>query len=456
MKVYLYAFLLIVSASCKKADENTASLPPPVQQLETTSDSVPTSASNNSGGQRAPSDESRSASAKNISTESKKADAKVQSGNSPSKTKREGSQLKTKSDSSQPASSEDSNSKAKLSPEVVPPLKSDSPQETLPPAEAVKQDKPVLTPNAVSVVKLQVDDKKELKHLEDEFDLQDFDLKRKFSPTIYHTPILFMKENTCKAEDRVPMRVYTGEGSQNLSVCKEKIYDECVRQGACIVGYQACNGSECRNHTYYLNYKKGPAQQAKFKVYDFKNCPLGLGSNPQVCLDSFYSVAADARLLKVGSVIYVPAVRGLRLPDGSSHNGFFVVRDRGGAIKDRGATARFDFFIGTDSWQNTRNPLVRLRFSDQKTKFSFYIVRGATAELIRVQRNYPEMPEVKRTSTFQRINTVLKKMKEAVEKNSVQTSDKEASDSALEKKPSDDKPAASTASPQAAVPFKAK
>ena len=102
-------------------------------------------------------------------------------------------------------------------------------------------------------------------------------------------------------------------------------------------------------------------------------------------------MAADLRVLKVGSVIYVPAARGINLPDGTLHSGFFVVRDRGSAIKNNGDLARFDFFIGTDSWRNTSNPFVKLRFSDKGAKFSYYVVRGATAELIRLQRNFPRL-----------------------------------------------------------------
>jgi hypothetical protein len=423
MKIYLSAILVFLLAACSKVGDSQEKNLPVRPQMGAqsgppSSDGQQVQSSGSGKDQTSQTEESRKPS--NESGQPAKTDSKSEK----SKTEKAPSGAPTELTSGAPTEAA-SGAPTELASGAPTEVASGAPSAAAVKAEETKEEKKAqtelkaeLTPNSVQVVKLNPEEKKELKNIQDEFDLQDFDKKRRFSPTIYHTPILFMKENTCKTEERIPMRVYTGDGPQNLSVCKEKIYDECVRQGACIVGYRACSGSECRNHTYYLNYKKGPAQQAKFKVYDFNNCPLGLGSQPQVCLDSFFTVAADARLLKVGSVIYIPAVRGMPLPDGSAHNGFFVVRDRGGAIKDRGAMARFDFFIGTDSWQNTSNPLVKLRFADQRSRFSYYVVRGATAELIRLQRNFPRMPEVKRASIFQRITSVLGKMKDAVEKNS--------------------------------------
>ena len=60
-----------------------------------------------------------------------------------------------------------------------------------------------------------------------------------------------------------------------------------------------------------------------------------------MCLDPYYSVAADLDIYKLGTVVYVPSFVGVLLPSGVNHDGYFVVRDSGSSIKGYG---RFDFF----------------------------------------------------------------------------------------------------------------
>ncbi len=71
--------------------------------------------------------------------------------------------------------------------------------------------------------------------------------------------------------------------------------------------------------------------------------PYGYGIN-SCKLNPFYSIAADPKVIKLGSKIYIKNVEGLVLPDGNIHNGIFDVVDIGGAIKDK----HIDIFVGMD------------------------------------------------------------------------------------------------------------
>jgi 3D (Asp-Asp-Asp) domain-containing protein len=53
------------------------------------------------------------------------------------------------------------------------------------------------------------------------------------------------------------------------------------------------------------------------------------------------TIAVDPRFVKLGSKLYIPQVKGARLPDGTVHDGIFVAADRG---HFRGA--HVDLFVG--------------------------------------------------------------------------------------------------------------
>jgi 3D (Asp-Asp-Asp) domain-containing protein len=61
-------------------------------------------------------------------------------------------------------------------------------------------------------------------------------------------------------------------------------------------------------------------------------------------LDPYRSVAVDPHFVKIGSTIYIPQLKGSRLPDGTIHDGLFIANDRG---HFRGA--HIDFFVGAGS-----------------------------------------------------------------------------------------------------------
>lgn len=46
-------------------------------------------------------------------------------------------------------------------------------------------------------------------------------------------------------------------------------------------------------------------------------------------LDPYRSVAVDPRVIRLGSAIFIPQLKGAKLPDGTVHDGMFVAVDRG-------------------------------------------------------------------------------------------------------------------------------
>lgn len=77
-----------------------------------------------------------------------------------------------------------------------------------------------------------------------------------------------------------------------------------------------------------------------FRALDPAVQPLGAGGQGRA-LEPYRSVAIDPRLIPIGTPVYIPELRGLRLADGSRHDGCVRADDTGGGIKHR----KVDFFV---------------------------------------------------------------------------------------------------------------
>ncbi len=77
-----------------------------------------------------------------------------------------------------------------------------------------------------------------------------------------------------------------------------------------------------------------------FRVLDPKRYPYGMGAMLRP-LVPFRSVAVDRKLISIGETLYVPEFDGMRLPDGSVHDGCLRADDVGGAIRRR----KIDFYV---------------------------------------------------------------------------------------------------------------
>lgn len=77
-----------------------------------------------------------------------------------------------------------------------------------------------------------------------------------------------------------------------------------------------------------------------FQTLDPAEHPLGKGGQGRP-LEPFRSVAVDPRFVPLGTTLYIPELRGLRMPDGKLHDGCVRADDTGGNIRQK----ELDFFV---------------------------------------------------------------------------------------------------------------
>ncbi|WP_409479213.1 3D domain-containing protein [Pseudobdellovibrio sp. HCB154] len=202
------------------------------------------------------------------------------------------------------------------------------------------------------------------------------------TPTIYHVAdYSSLNVSQCSEKTEISLRK-SKDNFVKVPVCR-KAFKGCALQGSC---YIQVDGQKTM-----INYHKKVNGVVQFMLVDRSVCKHGLGDSSDkkqsfktMCLDPFYSVAADTDIYPLGAVVYIPAVRGASLPDGSVHDGYFVVRDTGGGIDGRG---RFDFFTG-DVGLNASNPFSNLGLGGE-SNFDYFIVSGSEAQSVRERRAFP-------------------------------------------------------------------
>jgi hypothetical protein len=203
---------------------------------------------------------------------------------------------------------------------------------------------------------------------------------RRMSPTLYYIPIYNLDENyTCEKRDK--KNTLRDHKLQPVVVMCKRDYKNCMMQGSCAVVIK-----EQRQMLHYFEIRN---KEPLFRLAELGECPYGRGPG-NVCLEPFYTVAADPAFHKSGEVIYVPALKGLSLPNGKIHDGFMVVRDQGGRIK---GPDRFDFFTGFHHHESEANPFTALKLGDKTTNLPYAKV---TDEKLRrrilSRRSYPRIP----------------------------------------------------------------
>jgi 3D (Asp-Asp-Asp) domain-containing protein len=200
------------------------------------------------------------------------------------------------------------------------------------------------------------------------------------NPTIYYKPTIYLDKTTCNNEI---IDLISPEGAILISLCGRD-HRNCLMQGACFVFDEE---GRFRSFNYYA---RGADDVPRFKEVNLNKCPFGFGVRNN-CLDPYYTVAADLSIYKSGDVIFVPKVVGVKLPTGETHDGFFIVRDRGAAIL---GPYRFDFFTGFEGIRDMTNILARMGFGNKKNTFDFRMATEEEAKIIRERQGYPG---VKRT-----------------------------------------------------------
>lgn len=211
---------------------------------------------------------------------------------------------------------------------------------------------------------------------------QDYDIveEGKTSPTVYFNEIIYENEMNCAESEKKDL--HGAKGVVLMKACQTTL-DRCGLQGSCTVVQN--------NKIYRLNILTQVRGQDRFFEIPSGGCIFGYGVD-SICLDPFYTLAADMKIYKPGDVIFIPAAVGLELPNNQKHSGYFVIRDQGRGIVGKG---RFDFFSGYYSWRDERNPLLKLKLHDVNTKLTYYKISGDRAKLVLTSRAFPMIPQTK-------------------------------------------------------------
>lgn len=196
------------------------------------------------------------------------------------------------------------------------------------------------------------------------------------SPNLYYVPLVNVKKLECGNEKLQPIKNIQGD---TIAQMCDSDYKICVEQGTCLLNEKA--GLRMINFT--TRRGKIPLFSDKIK----KDCPYGLGLK-DVCLDPYFTISADLEFYKLGEVIFIPSVRGMSLPNGETHDGYFIVRDSSSSLKSE---KKFDFFTGFEPSTDEHNVFNKLGLGDKKNKFKVEKVPDDIAAKVRLKRNYPKI-----------------------------------------------------------------
>lgn len=214
--------------------------------------------------------------------------------------------------------------------------------------------------------------------------LSEDEKQRLISPTIYYIP-KYTNADHVNCSENEKMDLIDSDNNLIVSSCR-RIYKSCQMQGSCQV--EISDGT-----TILLNVDR--RNEDGIRTFDQVNstkCLYGRGASTdrntrykQMCMDPYFSVAADLSIYQLGDVIFIPLLQGVVLPNGEIHNGFVIVRDSGGAIKGYG---RLDFFTGfAGLWKS--NPFYKLGLGGDNIFPEYYLIRGPEAQRVRLSRGFP-------------------------------------------------------------------
>lgn len=197
----------------------------------------------------------------------------------------------------------------------------------------------------------------------------------KLNPTIYYIKSIHMDKQNCDLKKNI--RSTTGKVIFKVCPSDHKL---CVVEGTCAI---------VDDETTVINYVQEKEGIYLFEKVDKEKCPYGYGVKA-ICLDPYYTVAADLSFHAPGEVIFVEEMKGTKLPNGEVHDGFFIVRDKGGAIK--GAN-RFDFYTGFLHYKNDENPFTPLGFANENSSFAYRKATSSETASVKKSRNFPGIPQ---------------------------------------------------------------
>jgi 3D (Asp-Asp-Asp) domain-containing protein len=194
--------------------------------------------------------------------------------------------------------------------------------------------------------------------------------------THYHTPVIRPAPETTSAAFPLLDR----EGKWISPPLRHKDWCDAALQGSVSVKqgkketayvFVDANGPEQVNCDEYLGRLSDGVKNATRRARFMKvNHALGCGVR-NIPLMPFRTIAVDTRIIPIGSVIYVPELRGRRFEhEGSTlvHDGYLFAGDRGGAIRGK----HIDVFM-TDT---PDTPFEDIFASNKRRTFSAHIVNA--------------------------------------------------------------------------------
>jgi 3D (Asp-Asp-Asp) domain-containing protein len=205
--------------------------------------------------------------------------------------------------------------------------------------------------------------------------LSEAEAKIYITPTIYYIPQFDLSEKQ-SCSTNIFKKLKNTKGETLFNVCSD-IYDACLMQGTCEL--------KNKDEIALMNVSDQIENEYRFSQIKNSTCRYGLGASHKVCLDPFFSVAADLSIYKLGQVIYVPKLVDVVLPDGTKHDGYFIIRDSGSLIKGYG---RFDFFTGFYLNKKASNPFARVGLAGKENHFLYYVIEGPEADDVLKKRKF--------------------------------------------------------------------
>lgn len=193
-------------------------------------------------------------------------------------------------------------------------------------------------------------------------------------PTMYYTA----EEDKVACKGKYGSTTYNGtekskirdvEGKTIATVCT-RFYRVLLMEGSAIL-------KDRGEGKVGVNYSLKIGEDRRY--HKLGRCALGEGVKRDLCLLPYHTLASDNTIHAIGEIIYIPGAVGLQLPDGTLHDGYFIVRDTGSAFTGIGAQ-RVDMFTGLDP--DNDNVFSRAGFHHKKPMGAFKI-NGNSAELVK-------------------------------------------------------------------------
>jgi 3D (Asp-Asp-Asp) domain-containing protein len=203
---------------------------------------------------------------------------------------------------------------------------------------------------------------------------EEFSQIAELKPTMYYVP----QEDAIKCEGRYRSVEYTGAEKSNVLDPEGRVLATVCTRFLKTLDMEGTGILKDRGAgKVTVNFAARVDGEIRYRAV--KRCIYGEGIRPDLCLLPYHTIAADNKVHKINEIIYIPRAEGIVLPDGTLHEGYFIVRDTGGAFDGIGAQ-RIDLFTGLEP--DINNVFSRAGFN-HNTPMEAFKVNGESAEIIR-------------------------------------------------------------------------